>query len=191
MKLNSGRICSLLITAGLGFGSPLAHAENYTLKIVEDKHEQAVVLLEQAGTTVISCGILATDEGVPLVPGRSYAFWFKDESDLDEECPFLRVGFCAEATDLDQELRFDYVRDFRNPATSIENIGSPMGHLKWLANLKSNNINIYFKAATCFLPLPGAPVEAGVAMNETDDDPPAPAAEEKKAAAPQGAPPPA
>jgi len=170
--------------ASLGFGSSLAQAQGYTLRIVEDKHEQPVYVQQFMGPLSL-VRTLPPGEGIHLIPGGNYFFWFADDDgeDLAEDSPFLRVGFTAAEESLDVEIPFDYIRPYDSPDALIGAIQSPVAYSSWIQYLKLNKIGIYFRGAKDFQSLPQAASERAPMEEEDDHLTLSPQAETKEAAA--------
>ncbi len=147
-----GRLCSFCITAGLLFASALAHAEGYGLMIVKDEFKQPVSLWAFRDGD-LELGTLLPGRLLPLAPGGHYVFSFADEAEMDEECPFHEVAFKAVHSAMDVELPFTYRVDYLGEDLPIQKVLSPVGHAAWIEQLKSNNINLFFKNKGYYLNL--------------------------------------
>jgi hypothetical protein len=184
MKRYPGRLAALLFMTGLAFATQPARAQGYRLRLVENKHDQAVLLLDPARSPA-GPRILETGRSIGLAPGATYLLGFADaELDaLDAECPFLRVGLCAESKDLDVEIPFDYVQVHDRPDALIEKVQSPVAYSEWLGHLKAQDIRIYFGTVRGWTALPGLDASPE-AKPRAEPDGPAPGDEESKAVAP-------
>jgi len=170
----------MLLMAGLAFGAGQAEAGGYCLRLVENKHDQTVLLLDSTRVPTVP-EILEAGQSVHLRPGATYGLGFSgaDMDALDAECPFLRVSLRAECKDLDVEIPFDYVQLHDRPDAQIEQVLSPVAYADWFSYLKLNNINIYILSTLGWQALPGLTGSLGAAA-QVDPDGPAPMAEERK-----------
>lgn len=167
MKSNLGRLFKGLLTGGLAFGSVLLQAEGYGLVLASDPHRQTVTFCAGDGKTCAS-GDLALHRVLPLAPGGTYVLGFKEESDLEEECPFLEVGLMAVNESLDVELPFTFRVDLEGSGSPIRGIRSPKGHNTWLGYLAEHRITLLFKRGAELHPLPRCESGEDLALKERD-----------------------
>ncbi|MDR3670158.1 MAG: hypothetical protein P4L36_04905 [Holophaga sp.] len=167
MKRNFSRVFKGFLTGCLAFGSVVLQAEGYGLVLASDPHNQTVHFHASDGKTATS-GDLALHKVLPLTPGGTYVFQFEEESDLEEECPFLEVGLMAVNESLDAELPFTFRVDLEGSGSPIRKIQSPSGHNKWLGYLADNGIRIFFKRGGEFHSLPRCESGEEMEMKERD-----------------------